>query len=554
MGIKDLKSEQVQAIICICLLLGCTVTVFEYTKEIRKPYFGELSDGLHVWLSASTLKFAKNWYREGPLNLRFGLFENPASIEFPDLSSREPYLSYPPGSVIPIYLLSVITGNEPSIPLIMDYNLSNHFLIAFFLALMIFIFLRQIKVDLVNSFLFAIIPILLELLLPAPLYWHQNVFFSDQAVILPFVLYIFLEVIQDGLKDRYMHFFCILQNLVLFYGFLTDWLFIFIAGTVYIKRIFEGKIKVSRNISHFFKESFKFWLAPIIAVIIYLYQLYSFSGFSKVLNRVIFRTGISNDGQNIPSGYGPFLHHFIEGYGDFGYYALVFALVILIILVLFILSEKVLKKNIDFKIKRICTLMAILLIPCILQVLVFRNHSLLHDFSVLKFSVPLATIPFVLAPISLYLILKSYINIHSIKVNLRKNLKADLGLLLIFILMFTVSGVYLVNEHHNYKNFFKEGDGYYELVGNSIQKNTNFSDIVFSPNFDIPYNPPQKLSLSMKRVYKINSIEDIKNYTQGISNFDIVIMFVGPPGKKWEKTLSNYTKIQDGNFYYYKLN
>jgi len=107
-----LKREQFQAVICIFLLLGITVAVFDYTVEIRKPYFGELSDGLSMFLTGSTLEFAKNWYIEGPLNLKFGMFENPRSIEFTNLSSRGAYLSYLPGSIIPIYSLSVITSRN----------------------------------------------------------------------------------------------------------------------------------------------------------------------------------------------------------------------------------------------------------------------------------------------------------------------------------------------------------------------------------------------------------------------------------------------------------
>ncbi len=550
----DLKREQVRAVICIFLLLGMTVAVFDYTVEIRKPYFGEFSAEHHVWSTASTLIFAKNWYYEGPLNLKFVMFENPRSIEFQNLTSREPYLCYLPGSIVPIYSLSVITGQEPNVPLIMNYNLFNHFLIAFLLSLMIFIFLRQIKVDIINSFLFATLPIFLELLLPSPLYWHQNVYFADQAVILPFVLYIFLEVIIDGTKNRYTRGLFILQNLVLFYGFLTDWLFVFVALTVYLKRVIEGRIKFNKKIRIFLKESFKFWFMPIIAVIIFIYQIFSLDRFARVYNRLIFRTGITNNGENVPH-LSHLIETFIKGYGEIGLYAICFALSIVILVLLFILLEKLLKKDTDFKIKRICALMSILLIPCLLQIFTFNNHSLLHPFSLLKLSVPLSTIPFVLAPISLYLILKSNIKIPNIKLNLPKNLKVDVGLLLIFLLVSSAASIYLVNEHPNYKEYrFKVAKPHYNLLGSSIRENTNYDDIVFSPNLEIRPNPPKQISYSMKRVYKINSTEDINQFTKGLSGYHIVIMFWGHPSEEWEKELVNSTMTQDGNCYYYRLN
>lgn len=58
----------------------------------------------------------------------------------------------------------------------------------------------------------------------------------------------------------------------------------------------------------------------------------------------------------------------------------------------------------------------------------------------------------------------------------------------------------------------------------------------------------------MKRVYKINSTEDISKFTKGISGYHIVIMFWGHPSEEWEKELVNATMIQDGNCYYYRLN
>lgn len=252
--------------LCIILLLSINLVVFEYTVEIREPWFGELSGSVdhenghhHQWLTGSTLIFSINWYREGPLNTKFAMIENPKSIEFPTLDSRRLYTSYFPLSILPIYIISLIVGHEPTPAIIMDYNLLNHFLIAFFLSMIIFFFLRQLKIDLLNSFLFSIIPILMELLLPAPLYWLQNVYFADQAVILPFVICIFLEVLRDSVNNaNHLKIVNILQNVILFLGFLTDWLFVFIALTTYTKSIISKEILISKNITLFLKKSLYF--------------------------------------------------------------------------------------------------------------------------------------------------------------------------------------------------------------------------------------------------------------------------------------------------------
>jgi hypothetical protein len=554
MKIRKLSAEQIKAIICILLLFSITSVIFCYTVEIREPWFGELSGG-HQWLTGDTILFSKIWYRDGPQNLGFAMVDSPASIEFTNLSSRGPYLSYLPGSVVPIYFLSELTSTEPNPAMVMSYNLFNHFFIALLLSLLVFVFLRQLKVDYLNSFLFAIIPIIMELLLPGPLYWHQNVYFADQAVILPFVLYVFLEIILDGHNGKYAKYLCILQNLVLFWGIFTDWLFVFVAFTVYVKRIFEGKVKFSRDVGLFLKESFKFWLAPILAVIFYISQIFYFNHIELIIRTFFFRSGISPEGsQFLLNGLGNFKGHIFLGYGEIGFFALCFSLIIFLVVLWLILFEKTFKKEVDPNIKRIFTLMGMLLVPCILQVLVFRNHSVIHNFSILKFSLPLVTIPFVLAPILLYLFLKSGVNLPNINLRLFKKFKIDFGLFIIFLVMFSVASFYVADEHPHYKELFP-GNGYnFAVLGDSIAKNTVYSDIVFSPNFEIKSVPPQQLSYSMKKVYKINSTEDIGNFTKGLSGYHVVILFVGPPEEEWQRMLANATLTKDGVYYYYRLN
>jgi len=116
----------------LSLLFIITTWFFLNTLETRKPWRTVLSDTHHQWLSGSTLKFVNNWFEEGPVSLKFGMIENPNSIEFPTLLSRGPYPSYPPGTIIPVYVLAKIMGRELTPSLLMKYNLINHFLIAFF--------------------------------------------------------------------------------------------------------------------------------------------------------------------------------------------------------------------------------------------------------------------------------------------------------------------------------------------------------------------------------------------------------------------------------------
>jgi hypothetical protein len=113
---------------------------------------------------------------------------------------------------------------------------------------------------------------------------------------------------------------------------------------------------------------------------------------------------------------------------------------------------------------------------------------------------------------------------------------------------------YLKDESPHYKEQFPENNVSMSILGNSIHRNTNYSDIIFSPDFEIPLLPPQLLSYSMKRVYKINSLNDTLNITRGLSNYPIVIMFLGLLHEDWKKILPNVSETIDGDYRYYWLN
>ena len=569
MKINSTGLERIKLLISVILLITVCFSIFHYTVEIREPWFGELSAEHAQWLTGSTVKFATNWYQEGPLNLKFAMLENPKSVEFQNISSRAPYTSYPPGTIIPIYLISELQGHKPTVATVMDYNLFNHFLIALILGLTIFFFFRQLKIDMINSFLFSLIPIILELLLPGPIYWFQNVFFSDQAVILLFVLYIFLEILRDGMIGKNLRILNIIQNLVLFIGFLTDWLFVFIALTVYIKRIIDGEIVLRRkmslaNIHSFLNDSLKYWIVPIIAVALFALQDYLLGGISNTITEFLIRTAASQTGAaSLKNGLNIFLWYISNNYGEIGLILLLVSAAIFLLVTSIILFKIYKKQNIGFdvfKIKKILYLIGMFIIPCVLQIYFFKNHSVVHEFSVLKFSVSISTVPLVLLPVLIFFLtenfmVKTFRSKFIILRNFFNKFKINPRLFIIFLLAFSATLGYVAYEFPQYKTLFPTPNNTYGIIGNSIQQNTGYNDVVFSPDIEIPTNPPQQLSYSMKRVYQINSTEDIKNKTNLLTgNYNIVVMFLKPPSNYWEKILGNSTYVKDGRIYYYRIN
>lgn len=564
----NMVQNHTKVLICILLLFGLTFSIFHYTDEIRAPWFGVLSYS-DQWETGSTIIFATNWYHEGPVNLKFAMLEYPPSIEYQTISSRSPYTSYPPGAVIPIYLISKLEGHEPNASTVMGYNLLNQFFVAFFLGLtVLFFFYKQMKVDILNSFLFSTIPILLISLLPGPLYWFQNVYFSDQAVILPFVLYIFLELLRDGMVGKNLKILDIIQNLVLFFGFLTDWLFVFIALTVYFKRVIDGEIEFSTHISfdnlyRFIKQSLRYWFVPIIAVALYVIQVVILGNIGRTLSRFLYQSGTSQNGAlQLNNGLNTFFGYIFKYYGDIGFYLLVASVVIYVSVIVYFAVKNLQKQKIDdfIRVKKILYLISMFLIPCILQVMVFRTHSLENDFSVLKFSLIISIIPLVLLPLLLFILTQNFqFGRFKFKFNYLhrffNRFKINPRLLLIFFIVFSTTLCYISVEYPDPSNLFPEPYHTYEILGNSVAKNTGYNDVVFSPDYMIRANPPQQLSYSKKIVHQVNTTNDISNILKGVKgNYQVVIMFLEPPSDYWMKILKNSSYVTDGSIIYYKIN
>ena len=522
------SSEKYKIVLSFSILFIVTIVIFFHTVEMRKPWRTELSDVHHQWLSGSTIKFVNNWYKEGPLSLKFGLIENPQSIEFPTLLSRKPYPSYPPGIVLPLYILAKMVGYELTPSMLMKYNLLNQFFIAILLSLTVFCFLRQLKFDYLNSVLLSVVPIFIEFFTPATMYWHQNVFFTDQAIILPFVLFIFLEIVKGNInKKLILRTICILQALVMFYGALTDWFFVFVSFVVWLNRIL--KREMGNTLYSFAKSSLIFWFPFVLAILLFVIQLYSLDILPLIVDRFMFRTGLSSSGEKYIHGFFRkfWIGHIREGYGIFAIITLWGSLFLLIIGIFVKMLQKFTNNKGKINI-HILSFISYLIVPCFLHTYFLRNHSVIHDFSALKYSLPLAVIPFVLAPILLLSIFNAqttniYIEGMALIINKTKiNIKIYLVSFTLPLVLLTIS----MTDAEYYTKFFPEPNLEYRRIGEFISSNTTYSDIVFSTVYSVPKNPPQQLSYTRKRVYKIKTLDDIYEKVKDVKGDFVINLFM----------------------------
>ncbi|MBF0531512.1 MAG: hypothetical protein HQL23_00265 [Candidatus Omnitrophica bacterium] len=516
---NHLRLVRIKTAACLLLLLIFTTGVFRYTVSIRKPWFGGLSMEHHHWLTASTVKFTQYWLAEGPVKLKFGLIENPASIEFPTLRSRGPYPSYPPGTIIPLYLICKILRRPPTPALVMQYNLTNHFFIALLLSGLAFAFCRRMDINRLAALLFSLIPAGIVLLLPSPLFFFQNVFWSDQAIILPFVLLVGIEWFRDNQAGGKNIATAAASGFLLFYGALTDWFFIFLALALYGKRWLHGEYR--GGLKKYILRSLAFWLPVLLAMGFFLWQLHALKMLPELKDHFLQRVGLNSVGKTEADHFFTrvWQGHCVDAFGLTGLLLLAASLILFGLGCAASRLDK--KKRLPQEFNAALTLTGMLLLPGLAQIFFFRGHSAVHDFSVLKLTPALSVVPFVLIPVTAIYLLARGIPPGKIK---------QFGVGAVALLLFSAAGFYVKKEHPRFKTFFRTPNHFFAELGTFIAANTQEQDVVFSTKGAIGANPPLYIIYSKKRVYPVTKAGQIFYLTKDIpGNFTLNILSNGVP-------------------------
>lgn len=511
-------------------LVGVTLGLFAYTAHLRRPWFGRLSYEHHQWLTANTLRFANNWHAEGPWALRFALLNEPKSVEFPTLESRNPYVSYPPGFVLTAYAYSALRDGEPTARSLMEWNLINHALIALTLGATTFLVLRRLGLGRASATLLAAMSPALALLLPGPLYWHQNVYFADQAVLLPFALFVFLEALRDTVPaarpacDRWL-------ALTSIWGVACDWLFVCLLAVAYAKRLAEGDIPLPwSSPKGWLLRSARFGWGGLVALALFFAQLGVLGMLPRLKERFLERIGATEVNAELTGRFNAIFwgEYMPAQFGAAGPWLAWLALVGCLALGGWLWRQAWRGRASPPGAALAAWTMALLTAPCFLQVYALRNHSAIHDFSALKFELPLATTPFALLPLSL---LASFAPDWTARRVWRVSIPAALWLAAL---------AYVAPLHAQFHALFPEPSPIIEPLGRFVREAVTESDIVFSPDFEIPTDPPHLLAMSGKRVYYAPSLAaiaaDVGRYTR--RDYRVVLLFLRPLDADWARELA----------------
>ena len=535
-----------------CLLIITLFTVFFFARSVVVrgrwivPTF-LMSQSPHQNGAAQHLAFANSWLKENPLKLRFINYYYPESVETPTLDKRGFYGSFPPGSTIPVYILlktldstgivsNIYERRGIQLLLLILLNYITHLSIALVTCWMVFFIFRKARFDNLNSTLLAIIPAIVQFNNSNSLYWHHISYYHDTVIILPFVTYIFLEILRIIHTSSRVSFTAkVLQPLLMFYGVLTSWFFVFVILTIYAMRTIRKEISLPVSLQQgmcWVKQSFYFFAPALVAVTIWLYQLTYYvqnvahsamyetvtSGHGLTLiDNIVYRLGITGGVDRIFFYLKTQLFtQMYDGYGMSG---------LLILWVVFYMATRGYKftGEKDRVPHLLASMYLMLFIPCFVQSLVFMQAYADHKFASLRFS-PALSISFAFAPVFILQMMRKEPMMSAIYL-MRKESVTVVALL--GLGSSVLYGYVQLYDKSPVTKLFSPPAYHHVVVGNFVRTNTEYRDVVFSKDYYLP----ERFSFieahfSYKRIYFANNLDHLYHKIKEIEEgFTIKIFY-----------------------------
>jgi hypothetical protein len=488
-GMKDKKNIINILAISVCVILFSIIPL-----KILFPVDFHSVDGYHEDLTVFSQIVVNNWLADGLVHDKFMIYGDFESVEFENNHNRCTYLSYPPGSFVPLYWMARATGqNEISVAFVKAFIQSEYYLSILLLSFLFYLYLKYLGVK--SRFLVIFLPVLFSSLwafLPYNVYYMHNVYFTDQAVILLSIAFFLIEIaLYTRRLQRGEFFLQILSCVILFAGILTDYYFYCIALVAVCFRII-------RNFQKHPARSFTFKLlshtwplmvsASIASALFFIQLLHASDGIKLLMVTFFIRAGSGTEWGGIRE----LAHHFGNGFT-------VFFIPVLIFVTVFCLVFPFIGRRFGEQKRTILNGLSLAVLSSVLHTVVLREHSIIHPFSMLKYNLVFVFIIFAFF-CWLYLDYRDAVFDRS-----RKCFKASSALTICAVIVF-IFGVQGYNQNF-YRGRMSRADD--RSIARFIRAYTNYDDVVYSPDYEIPWNPPQDLAISRKRVYQVTSPQDI---------------------------------------------
>ncbi len=512
---------------------------FWLSVEARAPWLGEAPMNIAGWMTGGSTQMARNWYREGAWPLRFAMYWEPASAEQQYAGARTPYVSYPPGAILPLHLLALRQGKEPVPGLAMSLNLALQGITAILLSATGTLLLRRAVFSRWTAFVLAPVPFLLYVYLPISYHEHAMSYFADAAVLPLYALFILLEVCRERARSpRVRRWLALSQALAGFCGILTDWLFVFLACCVWLARVFRGTLGDRLPVK--VRNTLLLGLPFAAGVALFLGQVILLDGMDQLLERFLMRSGVT-PGQGFGVGRNPlefasantfftfsldtrfWKEHIPASFGRYG--AEIIAgclaawLVATVLAMCAALRRRWLARGADGErgasphgsVGALLAACFLYLAPCLLYYHVFKQHNnlLFHRYSALKFAVPLAAMPLVLLPAAYWRFWFPARVFQTWPVRCASRMAP--------LLLLAGAALLLISLTPERRALFASDDDLRHVPsGKFIGQNTTPEDILFAPAPPPWADMPQFQAYAMKRLHPAKSLWELYAFLRGI--------------------------------------
>lgn len=451
------------------------------------------SDNYNEDLTAFSLNVVNNWLIDGIITDNFVMHSDFASVEFENNHNRNVYISYPPGSLVPLYLIAKVAGKkEISIGFVKRFVQCQYYLSIFLLGLLFYICLKILEVK--SRLLITALPVMLSSLwafLPLNFYYMRNIYFADQAVILLSIIFFLIEIMlhyEKFLKHNVL--LQILSSIVLFVGILTDYYFFCIGFVAFCFRIISNfeKYPDKTILYRLFSSTWPMIVSTIIAVGLFIGQLLIVpDGFDLLIITFLMRTSSGTEFGGLKA----LINNFNN---DFSVFFLPFLIVVTIICLIFPL----IRNKYSNEKQMIIRWLSIIILSTVLHTIILREHTIIHEFSMLKYNLVVVFIVFAF-------LCWVYVN-YKTNADGRMKIFLSIALTLIFcLILYCLVSLQSYNQYYYNQRMLKQDHS----VAQFIRANTNYYDVVYSPDYEINWNPPQDLAISKKRIYRVSSLKEI---------------------------------------------
>lgn len=503
---------------------------FVLSLIIRWPYLGDTGD------FGSILQWTLQWYHEGPLALKFGLFDHFSALETSTLALRDDYASYPAGTIVVPWLVAGLLQMEPTPALISIVNMGGQLVFALTLSAIAAVMTVRFRWPAPLVLVIALAPALVAILSRGPMNYFMIYHVHDVAV-LPWIgLFLLTEVLLDRAEGGRRLPLQIGQQFFAFMAAYTEWFFFFVIAAVFARRILLRQMPW-RPWRRAIRSVALFGSGTAIAMTLYVYSVTALERWPQVAGRFAMRTSLSDDR---PNHLADLFQSFWESalawnFNNFRIVWLTYAMAFGLLTAIAAIGAR--RRSLAWmrrETKELLGLLLVLLLAPLAQIYVFSDHTYNHLWSGLKFVLVLALVTFSFGPV---IVIEAVRDMAVAEPYFRVVCFATAASALPLAAVYTYAGTRTLMADFGAPTFAQQ------KIGKTIGKYAEPSDIIVSPQFEVL---PKSIMFPFTRRVVYLSPDPSRplfiSHCLGIRH-DFLVVLNGPLPTAWQGALAGATPI-----------